>query len=234
MPPLVHVVWADLDRAATAALPRWREILSQDENARAARFRFARDRNRYIARRGILRLLLARQLDRAPAALRFGANAYGKPLLIGGGCEFNLSQSRGLALFALGADIAIGCDIEFHDRGFLAENIPERFFSPAELDELRAAPAEAQIIAFFNGWTRKEAYIKARGLGMSLPLDSFDVSLAPDERPPLHRGCVGWSARTVAPAPGCSAAIIAEGTNWDIAAHSLDPLALLREALIAV
>ncbi|HEV8015714.1 MAG TPA: 4'-phosphopantetheinyl transferase superfamily protein [Stellaceae bacterium] len=234
MAPLVHVVWADLDRAAATALPRWREILSPDETARAERYRFARDRNRYVTRRGILRLLLARRLDRAPAALRFDANAYGKPLLIGGGCEFNLSHSRGLALFALGTDVAIGCDIEFHDRDFLAENIPERCFSSAELDELRATPAEAQMAAFFNGWTRKEAYIKARGLGMSLALDSFDVSLAPDERPALHRGCVGWSARTVAPAPDCSAAIIAAGAAWDIAAHSLDPLGLLDEALIAV
>jgi 4'-phosphopantetheinyl transferase len=234
MAPLVQVFWVDLDRAAAAALPRWRATLSADEIARAERLRFARDRNRYIARHGILRLLLAREFDRAPAALRFATNRYGKPLLVDGGCEFNLSSSRGFGLFALSADLALGCDIEFHDPRFLAENLPERFFSPAESEELRNLPAAAQTAAFFDGWTRKEACVKARGLGMSLPLDSFDISLAPGERPALYRGCDGWSAYSVAPAPDCSAAIVAESGDWRMVARALDPLALCADALIAV
>jgi 4'-phosphopantetheinyl transferase len=229
MPPLVDVFWADLD-AAAAVLPRWQDILGAAEIDRARQFRFARERSRYIVRHGILRLLLARRLGLAPAALRFAANAYGKPALIGGGIEFNLSHSRGLALFAFSREIAIGCDIEFHDPRFLAENIPERIFSPAELRDLHALPPADQVAAFFDGWTRKEAYVKARGLGLSLPLDSFDVSLAPGEAPALYRGCAGWSARAITPAPHCSAAVIGESAAWQIDARPLEPANLLAES----
>jgi 4'-phosphopantetheinyl transferase len=228
MPPQVDVFWVDLDVAASA-FPRWQALLSAEESKRAARFRFARDRVRYIARRGILRALLGRRLNRAPAALRFVANAYGKPSLADGAAEFNLSHSRELALFALSRDLVLGCDIEYHDQSFLTENIPERLFSTAELRELRAFAPEDQTAAFFDGWTRKEAFIKARGLGLSLPLDSFDVSLAPSNRPALYRGCDGWSAYRIAPAPRCSAAVIAHSDDWQIAARPLDALVLLGE-----
>ncbi|HVA15057.1 MAG TPA: 4'-phosphopantetheinyl transferase superfamily protein [Stellaceae bacterium] len=232
MTPVIDVFWANLD-AAAATLAPWRAFLDEGEIARAARFRFERDRNRYIVRHGILRLLLADRLACAPAALRFAANAYGKPSLVGGGAEFNLSHSHGIALIAFSRDVALGCDIELQDARFLAENIPERLLSPAELHELRARAPADQVVAFFDGWTRKEAYIKARGLGLSLPLDSFDVSLAPGARPELHRGCAGWSARSVTPAQGFSAAIVAEGADWQIAAHPLDPASLFAETAAA-
>jgi 4'-phosphopantetheinyl transferase len=232
MSPLVQVFWADLD-AAAAALPPYASLLSADEKERAERYRFSRDRDRYVVRRALLRLLLGRQLGRAPAALRFTANAWGKLALADGGSEFNLSHSRGLALFALSRDVAVGCDIEFHDRRFLAENIPERLFSATERRELRGFAAEDRLTAFFDGWTRKEAFIKARGLGLSLPLNSFDVALAPGERPALHRGCAGWTARCVAPAPHCSAAVIAESPDWRIDARPVDPLPLLAELGVA-
>jgi 4'-phosphopantetheinyl transferase len=229
MLPRLDVFWADLDTAAPA-LSRWLELLSADERARAAKYRFKRDRERYIARRGILRALLARRLGRAPGALRFATNRYGKPALVGGSIAFNLSHSRGLALYAFGPNIAIGCDIEFHDQSFLAEDIPERLFSPPELREFRGFAPEHRMAAFFDGWTRKEAFIKARGLGLALPLESFDVSLAPSDRPALYRGCDGWSARCVAPAPHCSATVITESSDWQMDAQPLDPFALLAEA----
>jgi 4'-phosphopantetheinyl transferase len=225
----VDVFWADLD-AAARALPRWHALLDGDETARAARFRHERDRNRYVASHGILRVLLGRTIDRAPATLRFAATSHGKPVLRQSNLCFNLSHSRHLALFAISRQLEVGCDIEFHDERFLAENIPEHFFSPAEIAELRALPSSKQLAAFFAGWTRKEAYVKARGLGLSLSLTSFDVSLAPSARPALRRGCAGWSARCVEPEPHCSAAIIAASTAWEMNAQPLDALSLLDES----
>jgi len=226
MRPQVDVFWTDLD-AAASALPRWQALLDGDETARAERFRFARERNRYIASHGILRVLLGRTVDRAPAALRFAIGPYGKPALSDGAAHFNLSHSHHLALFAISRDIAVGCDIERHDERFLAENIPEHFFSPAEVAALNALPPDERLAAFFAVWTRKEAYVKARGLGLALRLDSFDVSLAPVAQPALYRGCDGWSARALDIAPDCAAAVIAQSRDWQIDARPLDALALL-------
>lgn len=233
MTPRVDVFWTDLD-AAAQALPRCYAVLSDAERERAERFRFERDRDRYIARRGMLRTLLGERLNRAPTALSFTSNDYGKPALADGGCAFNLSHSRGLALFAFSDGIAVGCDVEYHDERFLAEKIPDRLFSAAELSEFRAFAPEHQTAAFFDGWTRKEAFIKARGLGLALPLDSFDVSLAPCEQPALYRGCAGWSARSLAPAPHCSAAVIAHSADWRIVARPLDAMSLLTEISAAL
>jgi 4'-phosphopantetheinyl transferase len=232
MIPQVDVFWTDLD-AAASALPRWIDLLDGTETVRAARFRFERDRHRYIACHGILRVLLARSVDRAPADLRFDVTGYGKPSLRDSTLRFNISHSHRLALFAISRDVAVGCDIELQDERFLAENIPEHFFSAAEIAGLNATPQTERLAAFFAGWTRKEAYIKARGLGLSLPLNSFDVSLAPSARPALHRGCDGWSARAFEPAPHCSAAVIAEGADWQMNAQSLDALSLLTESRVA-
>jgi 4'-phosphopantetheinyl transferase len=94
---------------------------------------------------------------------------------------------------------------------------------------LNAVPHAGRLAAFFAGWTRKETYIKARGLGMSLPLSGFDVSLAPSAQADLYRDCGGWSARAFEPVPGCSAAVIAEGADWQMDAQPLDALSLLVE-----
>jgi 4'-phosphopantetheinyl transferase len=230
MIPPIDVFWTDLDSAARAALPRWQALLDDSETARAARFRFARDRDRYIACHGILRALLARSIGRPPRALRFDVGGYGKPVLSDRAVHFNISHSHHLALFAISRDVTVGCDIELHDDRFLGANIPAHFFSPAEIAELNAMPPADQLAAFFAGWTRKEAYIKARGLGLALPLNSFDVSLAPSARPALHRGCAGWSARAFEPLPHCSAAVIAEGEDWQMNAQPLDALSLLAES----
>jgi 4'-phosphopantetheinyl transferase len=230
--PHVDVFWADLD-AAARGLPRWIDLLDGNETARAARFRFERDRHRYIACHGILRVLLARHIDRAPADLRFDVTGHGKPMLRDSALRFNISHSHQFALFAISRDVTVGCDIELQDERFLAENIPEHFFSPAEIAELNALPQADRLAAFFAGWTRKEAYIKARGLGLSLPLNSFDVALAPSARPALYRGCDGWSARAFEPAPRCSAAVIAEGADWRMDVQPLDALSLLAESRAA-
>jgi 4'-phosphopantetheinyl transferase len=232
MAPQVDVFWTNLDAAANA-LPAWLALLDSNEGARATRFRFERDRHRYIACHGILRLLLSRYADRAPAALRFDVTGYGKPALSNSELRFNISHSHQLALFAISRDVTVGCDVEWHDERFLAENIPEHFFSPAEVAELNTVPQANRVTAFFAGWTRKEAYIKARGLGMSLPLNRFDVSLSASAQPSLYRGCDGWSARAFEPAPRCSAAVIAEGHAWQMTVQPLDALALLTESRTA-
>jgi 4'-phosphopantetheinyl transferase len=232
MIPQVEIFWTDLD-AAARALPRWQALLDDNETTRAARFRFARDRDRSIACHGVLRALLARIIGRAPQALRFDIGGHGKPALSDRALHFNISHSHHLALFAISRDVTVGCDIELHDERFLAENIPAHFFSPTEIAALNAMPQADRCAAFFAGWTRKEAYIKARGLGLSLPLDSFDVSLAPSAQPALHRGCAGWSARAFTPLPQCSAAVIAEGEDWQMNVQPLDALSLLAESCVA-
>ena len=153
-------------------------------------------------------------MDCDPAGVAFVHNAYGKPAIAQSDLRFNLSHSHGMALYAFCRHAEVGCDIERRDPKFAAEQIPERFFSPDEVRALRSLPLNEQTEAFFNCWTRKEAYIKAVGHGLSIALDSFDVSLVPGELPALLRGCEGWSVQSFEPLAGFQAAVVAQGTNW--------------------
>lgn len=166
-------------------------LLAADEQARAARFRFERDRARYIVGRALLRELLARYLQSEPEGLVFHYGEFDKPALRSGPW-FNLAHSGSLALYAFSNAGEIGIDVEIDDADFASERIAERFFSPAEVSTLRALPAEDQPRAFLTCWTRKEAFIKARGDGLNLPLDSFDVTLASDAHAELLR--TAWCA----------------------------------------
>jgi 4'-phosphopantetheinyl transferase len=114
-----------------------------------------------------------------------------------------------MAVYAVSRTREVGIDIEQINAQFAHDQIPERFFSAAEVAALRALPESLQIEAFFQIWTRKEAYVKARGLGLSLPLDSFDVSLGEPAR--FLRGTGGWSIESIEPAPGYAAALVAQG-----------------------
>jgi 4'-phosphopantetheinyl transferase len=230
--PRVDVFWANLDAAPTL-LPRWHALLDREETARATHFRCEHERDRYIARHGILRLLLGRYVNRAPAALRFAVTGHGKPVLNDGDLYFNLSHSHHLALFAISRDVNVGCDIELHDERLLAEKIPERCFSPREIAELHALPKSERLVGFFAGWTRKAAYVKARGLGLSLPFNRFDVSLAPGAQQALQRGCEGWSARSIEAAPHCSAAVVAASRIWQMNAQPIDAPTLLTQSFVA-
>src|SRR5580692_3450771 len=178
--------------ADAARLDSLYEILAPQERERAARFRFAEHRRHFIICRGTLREILSRYLDQSPSRINFVYNRHGKPGLRDSDVRFNVSHSGGWALQAVTRDCEVGVDIERVDARFISEQIPERFFSPREVAQLRALPAHQQTAAFFRCWTRKEAYIKARGLGLALSLDSFDVSLGPDDPPALL--CAGdWS-----------------------------------------
>ncbi len=228
--PVVHVCWTDLDIYGLD-IQHLRSLLSVSENDRASRFRFEHDSRRYIARHGLLRLLLARALRAAPRSLRFTTNAYGKPALVGNDLHFNMSHSHGFALFTWSHGVEVGCDIERQNSRIASESIPEQFFSADECHALRRLPASMQTEGFFNAWTRKEAYIKGHGEGLSLPLDSFDVSLGPDEEPALLRGCDGWSVQCLEPEPFYPAAIVAAAPSWRMEIHPLHPAALLADTL---
>lgn len=193
---------------------RYDALLSCEERERASQFRFERDRRRYVARRSVLREFVATYMDCDPTRVAFVHNAHGKPALPDCDLHFNLSHSHGIALYAFCRSADVGCDIERRDPKFAAEQIPERFFSRDEVRALRALPQDAQTEAFFNCWTRKEAYVKAVGGGLSIALDNFDVSLAPEEPAALLRGCEGWSVQSFSPMPGFQAAIVARGANW--------------------
>lgn len=218
----VHVWRATLDRDTPTA-ERMFHTLSTDECDRAASFRFERDRRRFIVRRGVLRAILGRYTAIEPTRLRFRYSAHGKPALTGDcgapSVRFNLSHSDGVALFAIGFSRDIGIDLERSraDLDFL--EIAEQFFSAGEVSTLRALPKDSRQEAFFACWTRKEAYIKAKGQGLSIPLDRFEVSLTPRGPAALLRtedpGDAGrWSLRELVADGGYSAALCVEGLGW--------------------
>lgn len=163
------------------ALERAPDVLSAAELERAARFHFDRHRGRFVASRVALRDLLARHLRCEPADLDFEAGPQGKPALPGDPVHFNLSRSEDLCLVALSDDAPLGVDVEYRREDPYLLKVARRFFSDPEVEGLHGLAADEQLPAFFRVWSRKEAYIKALGLGLSLPLDSFDVSLEPGD-----------------------------------------------------
>lgn len=219
----VHVWRASLDLKAE----RIRDLectLTSRERERAERFYFRRGQEHFIVTHGVLRAILSRYLGIEPGQLRFCYGSHGKPALTreSGGqvVRFNLSHSHGLALYAVTRYREVGIDLE-HIRADLDHTlIAEQFFSPREVATLRTVPRNLQIEAFFNCWTRKEAYVKARGEGLSLPLDRFDVSFAPGEPAALVRTqgdlleASRWTLQELCPATGYVAALAVEGHSW--------------------
>lgn len=173
-----HLWWADLDAGADT-VRRLSPFLSDDELDRASAFRFARDRRRFVVGRGILRELLGAYLEVEPASVRFAYGSHGKPRLDGTELSFNLSHSGARALYAFGGGLELGVDVEVLRVEPDFEQVAETVFSARELTELRALPGPARAHAFLRGWTRKEAIVKGCGDGLSMPLQSFDVTLCP-------------------------------------------------------
>jgi 4'-phosphopantetheinyl transferase len=199
-------------------------VLSPEEREHAARFRFERGRERYTVARGVLRALLGAYLACAPQDLRFVYGARGKPALEPGVLEFNVAHSHDLALIAVARGRRVGVDVEAVRELSDAAQIARRFFSAAECAALSAVPAEQQLQAFFACWTRKEAFLKARGEGIAFGLDQFDVTLAPGEPARLlavrdlrvpEGGTPGeaarWSLAALEPGPGFAGALAVEG-----------------------
>jgi 4'-phosphopantetheinyl transferase len=237
-PDEVHLWCAPLDQPAHV-LTRFRRLLSADERARAGRYHFEKDTRHFIVGRGILRTLLSRYLRRSPEQLDFESNAYGKPALARGGpLNFNLSHSHGLALYAFTLAREIGIDIEHMRADVDCRQLAGHYFSPHEVRTLLALPPGSQRQGFFNCWTRKEAYIKARGEGLSRPLAGFDVSLAPGEPASLLRGddeegvVTRWSLRELSVPEGYAAAVAVEGDGWRLRCWHWSPQDLLPQGAL--
>jgi 4'-phosphopantetheinyl transferase len=160
------------------------KLLSAEECERAARFHFAADKNRFVVRRAVLRQLLAAQLEIPPAAVRYNFSSHGKPAVANpensGGLGFSCSHSADWALVALARASELGVDLEKQRQLDEIDGLAERFFSEMEIRELMSLPQNLKTAGFFNGWTRKEAIVKAIGLGLTFPLNRFSVTLAPD------------------------------------------------------
>ena len=208
----------DLVPAETEALSG---MLSKDEQNRAARFRYPVHRGRFIASHGILRNILSRYLGQSPESIRYSANAYGKPHLIdsnrGIDLRYNLSHAQDLALYAIAVDREIGIDVEHSGRSCQTLDIAARFFAPVEAAAIQELPERLRKKAFFACWTRKEAYLKARGSGLSAPLDQFAVSVHPEEPPALlyaawnGKAQMKWTLFDVDPGGGYMATVAVEG-----------------------
>jgi 4'-phosphopantetheinyl transferase len=219
---------APLDLAGPE-LAELRRTLSPEESARAARFRFPAAQNRFAAARGSLRTILARYCHADPGSLQFGYRPAGKPYLASGqGPEFSVSHSHSWALYGIARGREIGVDLERIGKPSLDhEGVAKRFFSPAEAAYLMSLPPEMRAESFFRLWTLKEAYLKARGEGLRIPLASFEVSITPGRLEaslrPVDRGSgrEGWFLTSVDPGFGYAAAVAVPGREprlgfWDL------------------
>jgi 4'-phosphopantetheinyl transferase len=217
-PKEIHVWFADIDNKSEAD----HHLLSPDERSRADRFRFDRDRDRFAAARATLRLMLALYLGDEPRRYEFAYGEQGKPFLAGGfaacGLEFNVSHAQGLAAYAFACKRRVGVDVEGVRPVADADEIAERFFSAREAEQLGGLRTEEKPGAFFNVWTRKEAFVKAVGEGLSYPLDRFEVSLGSSGRlvniEPGSTARGEWSLCELEAPSGFVAAVAAEGVDW--------------------
>ena len=204
-----------------ALLDRFSGLLSAEECRQEARFRFADDRKRYRVTRALLRTALSRYAPVAPLDWTFATNAYGCPRIdeahgAAAGISFNLSHTRGLIALAVTRGRAVGIDVENLVVRQVSTGIADRFFAPVEVDELATVAAAQQQDRFFEYWTFKESYIKARGMGLSIPLDKFSfrfphaaaVQLA--VQPELGDEAARWSFVQYRPTPDYLLALCVE------------------------
>ena len=211
-------------------LAKLRSLLSDDEVAQEGRFYFAEDRKRYLVTRAMVRMVLSRYALIAPEHWAFSKNAYGRPVIADAiveanvqaqGLSFNLSHTRGLIALAVTRGRELGVDVENIATRSVSLDVAERFFSPTEVSELAGVAADRQQDRFFEYWTLKESYIKARGMGLSLPLDRFSfsfphhnaVSLSID--PSLEDQADRWSFWQYRPTADYLMAICAERSTDD-------------------
>jgi 4'-phosphopantetheinyl transferase len=228
----VHV-WRVCLEQREASVERLRQLLSSDEQARADRFHFDIDRRHFIVARGSLRTILSRYLEIAPAEIQFSYESHGKPRIASANSQaerlkFNVAHSGGLALHAFTLVGEIGIDLEHIRPEFTGDDIARRFFSAPEVARLDKLPTQTRHEAFFNCWTRKEAFIKAKGVGLSLALDQFDVTLAPAEPAALLRTywdeneAARWSLQAIDPGSGYAGAVALEAHDWQLSCWQME------------
>lgn len=237
LPPDEVHVWRAVLHQPHDCMARLTQLLSAEERVRADKFHFQADRNRHIIGRAVSRILLGRCLLKPALKLQLEYNEFGKPRLAEAGyppLEFNISHSGDLVLVALTLGRALGVDVEQMKPEMGTQEIAGRFFSPNECRVLAALPSEMQCAAFFACWTRKEAYLKGRGDGLSLPLDRFDVAFAPGQAARLletrHDPAEAdrWALHALCPGHGCKAALAVEveGGGWKLQCWDWPPHAM--------
>ncbi|HEX5761016.1 MAG TPA: 4'-phosphopantetheinyl transferase superfamily protein [Thermoanaerobaculia bacterium] len=227
----LHLWAAPLDPPAER-IEELRALLAPDERARVERFRFEVHRRRFAVGRGVLRALLGAYLDVPPERLAFTYGERGKPDLAPGSAaagplHFNLSHSHELALLAVTREREVGADVEQLRPLDDLEKIAERFFSAAEHAQLMALPEAERVAAFFRCWTRKEAYLKALGVGLAAPLDAFVVTLGPQEPARMltlegdAERAARWALAHLEPAPRYFGAVAVEAAGLAVRAWTL-------------
>lgn len=200
-------------------LQQYQELLSLDEKERAQRFVIEEARRDFVITRGTLRELLGAYLSTRPGDIVLRNGVHGKPYVARDETEsrvcFNISHSKGLAVFAFSLQAEVGVDVERMREEFRGQEIAERFFSEREVAALGKVPPELSSRAFFRCWTRKEAYVKARGGGLQIPLRSFSVEIGETEEQQLvdEQG-KEWSIYPFETKEGFAAAVAVEGRDW--------------------
>ena len=205
--------------------------LSETEQKRADKYKFPKDRYRWLIRIGVLRTLISYYLSIDSKLIRFGANQYGKPFIEnrhpGHLLEFNLSHSNDMVLYAFSFGRRVGVDIEYMRPIKDMDTLIESNFSSNEKDEFAALPIDKRQAAFYHCWTQKEAFVKALGEGLSRGLDQFDVSVTPDSPAALKRTVWDqeeagrWSLTAIHSIPGYAAALAVEGSGWVLQCRKL-------------
>jgi 4'-phosphopantetheinyl transferase len=193
-----------------------RLLLSEEEKARGDRYVRSADGGKFMVGRAVLRLILAQYLGLEPGEIFISTGEFGKPYISKSlninDLEFNLSHSGEVCLVAVSYGRKIGVDVEKLRDDVAVEDLAMRYFSKEEVAELQALPNALRRLGFFLCWTRKEAYVKAKALGLQIPLDQFSVSLTPGQ-PAEIRGAEasGWTILSFEPGPGYVASVVAEG-----------------------
>jgi len=234
----VHVWLVDIDQM-TPYLADLAALLDETELQRAERFPFELHRIEYVTAHGILRVLLGSYLAKPSSGIRFAHGAYGKPSIDGESgavpLRFNMSHSHWQHIvYAISTSRDVGVDVEQQRDLDDAEALAQRYFSPRERAAVCAAPFQERLAAFFRCWTRKEAYIKATGLGFSMPLDAFDVTLGRGEPARLievrHRAqdAIRWTMTDLPPIPSHTSALVVEGSDWEPSCWSWTPVQMER------
>lgn len=234
-------VWRASLLTRSDVIERLEEYLSQDERARAEAFAFEVHRRAFIIARGWLRVLLGRYLETGPASIRFGYEKHGKPFIaeIGkkGPLHFNVSHSGNVALYAFTRLCCVGIDLELKQPGFSGDEMCARLFAPSEVATLALLPTNLRADGFFNYWTCKEAFIKAKGAGLSLGLDQFEVNIGATESPLVLRTAwdeaeaARWSLIQINAGKGYAAAVALAAHDWRLSRWQVDEQSLPHELL---
>jgi 4'-phosphopantetheinyl transferase len=223
----VHLWTVDLD-ADVSTVSSLLNLLSGDERVRAARMRTTESRLRFIVAHGALRAILARYVGLPASSIRLESSETGKPFVVDGSISFNLSHSEAIAVCAISPDGRIGVDVECIRPMPDADAIVARYFAPGEAREYASLPPAQRVAAFFSTWTRKEAFVKAIGDGLSCPLRSFEVEIAPaaiDPRIVVDPTRGGWYLRSFEPAPGYAGAVACDNPIDTLQHFAFDDIA---------